>query len=118
MLDKLKLEHSNQTERDFEMICEDCSFFIDEICTDDMEGYINKETGLPVCRYNPNATLREKAERGHCNCCGFDVEDMAEILHELLAALRHVDRKFGHKFNCADADIVEGAIANAEKPQA
>ena len=47
------------------MICEGCSFFIDEICTD-LEGYIHKETGLSVCRYNPSAILREKAECEFC----------------------------------------------------
>ena len=48
------------------MRCEDCSFFVDKMCTDDMEGYINKETGLSVCRYNPNAVLRETTECEFC----------------------------------------------------
>ena len=54
------------------MICEDCSFFIDEICTD-LEGYVHKETGVSMCRYNPNAILRE---------------DAVELLPELLMALK------------------------------
>lgn len=29
-------------------------------------------------------------ERGRCNHCGFDVEDMAEILYESLAALEDI----------------------------
>ncbi len=48
------------------MICKDCSFFIDKMCTDDIESYIHKRTGLPVCRYNPNAILREVAECEFC----------------------------------------------------
>ena len=32
---------------------------------------------------------------------------------DLLAALLYLDRKFGHKINCEDADIVEAAIAAA-----
>ena len=54
------------------MKCEDCSFFIDEICTD-LEGYVHKETGVSMCRYNPNAILRE---------------DAVELLPELLMALK------------------------------
>lgn len=41
------------------MLCEDCSFFVDETCTD-LEDYIHKGTGLPVCRYNPNAIPRKR----------------------------------------------------------
>ena len=98
------------------MICEDCSFFIDEICTDDMEGYINKETGLPVCRYNPNAILRERGECEFCekqrplilygeyqvcyNCMMRVIAAAPEMLDALEAAewsMRHLIRRLGDK---------------------
>jgi len=43
------------------MICEDCSFFVDETCMDG-DDYVNSESGLAMCRYNPNAIPRRERE--------------------------------------------------------
>ena len=54
------------------MKCEDCPFFVDETCMDG-DDYVNSESGLAMCRYNPNAILHG---------------DAIELLPELLMALK------------------------------
>ena len=71
-----------------------------------------------MLRVDDLQTLCQRAEKFQYDRvskgCSYANAALIAAAPELLAALLHLDRKFGHKFNCEDADIVEAAIATAK----